>query len=242
MIWYEEEERYLKVLHEICVQLSKEYMELYMITHRFQTKLRLPAIILSSLSGVASFGSSGFGDTAHKYISIGVGIVNVGIAIVQTYESYLKIGDIVSKSLTCSSSFKKLADNIYCETFIPVNDRSANGIVFLRDCFTSYQTILDQAPPLEFHGRPQSDTLKKAQMIMETISDEFRSGRIGTPSTRTSLIEIPLNENPRALPEVIIEESKQQAADIAEIVKDIKTVIIPPSLPKEMPATPFVRP
>lgn len=175
MRWHDQEERYLHILHDMCVQLSKEYMTLYIITHRFQTRLRLPAIVLSSLSGVASFGSSGFGDTIQRYISIGVGIVNVGIAIVHTYESYLKIGDIVSKSLTCSTAFKKLADDIYCETFIPVENRNSNGITYLRDTFAKYQTIIDQAPPLEFHGKVFSDSLKKAQSIMETINADIRS-------------------------------------------------------------------
>jgi hypothetical protein len=182
MRWYEEEERYLKILHDMCVQLAKEYMQLYVHSHKIQTKLRLPSIILSSLSGVASFGSSSFGDKIQRYISISVGIVNVGIAIVQTYESYLKIGEIVSKSLSCSISFKKLADIIYCEIFIPVEDRNANGITFLRDCFSRYQTILDQSPPLEFHGLKYSDTLHKAQAIMETIRTELGS----TPSIRRS--------------------------------------------------------
>lgn len=181
MKWYEQEERYLHVLHDICVQLAKEYMQLYIISHKFQTKLRLPSIILSSLSGVASFGSSSFGEKAQRYISISVGIVNVGIAIVQTYESYLKIGDIVSKSLSSSTAFKKLADDIYCETFIPVENRNSNGITFLRDAFSRYQAILDQAPPLEFHGKPFSDSLKKAQTIMETINADIRS-TVGTNS------------------------------------------------------------
>ena len=169
MRWHPEEERYLKVLHDICNKLSKEYMELYVLSHRFQTRMRIPAIILSSCSGVASFGSSGFGTHTQRYISIGVGVVNVFIAIIQTYESYLKVGDIVSKSLSASLAFKKLADMIYCETFIPVENRIANGITFLRDCFSRYQTILDQSPPLEFHGKKTTQVLDEARSIAESI-------------------------------------------------------------------------
>jgi hypothetical protein len=224
MIWYDEEERYLKVLHDICVQLAKEYMDLYVVTHRFQTKLRIPSIIMSSVSGIASFGSSGFGDVAQRYISISVGVVNVCIAIIQTYESYLKVGEVVSKSLACSSAFKKLADSIYCETFIPVADRSANGVTFLRDCFTRYQTILDQSPPLEFHGRSSSDTLKKAQSIMETISDEIRSGKIGNSSVRTSI------NTTNIIPEITIEDEPVSPTEF----KDMKS-IIQSSQPKGTP-------
>jgi hypothetical protein len=185
MRWYDAEEKYLKMLHDICVELSKEYMTLYTKTHHFQTKLRLPSIVLSSCSGVASFGSAGFNTTVQRYISIGVGVVNVGIAIIQTYESYLKIGDIVSKSLSCSQAFKKLADDIYCEIFIPLEDRNANGITFLRDCFSRYQAILDQAPPMEFHGTPghggkkTSPTYQKAKEFTDRLSTDLKNSQDG---------------------------------------------------------------
>lgn len=175
MRWHKAEEKYLRILHDICNGLSKEYMELYTLSHSFQTKLRIPAIILSSCSGVASFGSSGFGTSAQRYISLGVGIVNVGIAILQTYESYIKISDIVSKSLSCSIAFKKLADCIYCEIFIPTDNRIANGITFLRDCFTKYQAILEQAPPLEFHGKKPTDLLDRAHDIAERLKNDMAS-------------------------------------------------------------------
>jgi hypothetical protein len=165
MLWYEKEEEYLLHMQEICNILSQKYMNLYIVTHRKQTKLRLPAIILSSCSGVASFGSSGFSQSAMKSISIVVGIVNVGIAILQTYESYLKIADIVSKSLATSQALKKLSDDIQCETYIPIEDRSCNGVTFLRDCYSRYQAILDQAPPME--------ELTNAKLLRMRLSKEI---------------------------------------------------------------------
>lgn len=165
MLWYDTEEEYLLHMQEVCNILSQKYMNLYIVTHRKQTKLRLPAIILSSCSGVASFGSSGFSAKTMKAITIAVGIVNVGIAILQTYESYLKIADIVSKSLATSQSLKKLADDIQCETFIPIEDRSSNGVTFLRDCYSRYQAILDQAPPME--------ELTNAKLLRMRLSKEI---------------------------------------------------------------------
>lgn len=175
MKWYTKEEEYLQNLHELCLQLSKEYMTVYLNTHKVQTRLRLPAIILSSCSGVASFGSSSFSAPTMRNISIGVGVINVFIAIIQTYESYLKIGDIVSKSLSGSQALKKLADDIQVEVFIPVEDRNSNGITFLRDCFARYQTILDQAPPLRNPEQSSlfSDVYKRAKDLSNKISNEI---------------------------------------------------------------------
>jgi hypothetical protein len=175
-------------------------MNLYIKTHRIQTKLRLPAIILSSCSGVASFGSSGFTPNTMRYITIGVGVINVLIAIIQTYESYLKIGDIVSKSLSASQSLKKLADDIQCEIFIPIEDRNANGVTFLRDCFSRYQAILDQAPPIE--------ELTNAKMLRTRITNELERQNASMRASR--LLDIDTSRpDAITIPMTILEEREE---------------------------------
>lgn len=173
MRWHDLEEKYLRSMYDSAMELSREYMKLYTKMYAVQTKLRLPAIFLSTCSGVASFGSNGFTNEFQRWISIGVGIINVGIAIIQSYESYLKIGDIVSKSLTTSTALKKLADDIHCETFIPVEDRDSNGVTFLRDCFSRYQMILEQAPPLEM-GKFDKGLMGGAKQLRDKISNDLR--------------------------------------------------------------------
>ena len=171
--WFDKEEEYLTSMHQSCVDLAREYMKLYTATHKIQTRLRLPAIILSSLSGVASFGSGSFPGDSTRWVSMAVGVVNVGIAIIQTYESYLKIADIVSKSLSTSTSLKKLADDIHTEVFIPLVDRDSSGITFLRDCFSRYQVILEQAPPLDL-AKFDRGIIGYAHSTTSMIGDEIR--------------------------------------------------------------------
>ncbi|NBO73006.1 MAG: hypothetical protein EBU66_20865 [Bacteroidetes bacterium] len=161
--WHSKEEEFLKRLKNKCEHLAVQYMELYKVTHTKQSRLRLPAIIMSSFSGVASFGSTSFPLYMQKYVSIGVGIINITIAILQTYESYLKISDIVSKSLTASASLKKIADDIGCEMYIPVENRQTNGVTFLRDTYSRYQTILVDAPPLAIDDDEATAIFKKLQ-------------------------------------------------------------------------------
>jgi len=174
MQWHEKEEEYLKQLHDNCVLLSKTYMSLYLRTHSKQTKLRIPTIFLSSFSGVASFGSTSFPASSQKFVSIVVGLINVGIAMIQTYESYLKIGDIVSKSLSVSTSFKKLAEDIYCELYVPEADRISTGITFLRDCFTRYQTIMEQCPPLEDMTGTEAKCKTDSESLIHRISRDLK--------------------------------------------------------------------
>lgn len=154
--WCEREEEYLQLLHSACLDLSEVYRKLYVNTSRIQNKLRLPAIILSSLSGAANFGASSFASSSadpqktQGYISIAIGIVNVFIATIQTYESFKKVGDTVSKSISTCLALKKLSEDIHCMVFIPPGDRDTAGIMYLRDAFNKYQSIMEQAPALEY--------------------------------------------------------------------------------------------
>ena len=189
MRWYKEEEEYLRNLYLSCLEISKEYMKLYVHTHKIQTRLRLPAILLSSCSGVASFGSSGFDQPAQRWISISVGVINVGIAIIQTYESYLKIGDIVSKSLSGSQALKKVADDILCELSLPIEDRDSNGVTFLREIFGRYQAIIDTLPPLEH--KYDVTVLRASQELKNDINGQIRAYDDDMISVRQSTVVTP---------------------------------------------------
>jgi hypothetical protein len=182
-VWHDAEEDYLKQLHDLSLRLSKTYMQLYKVSHSKQTKLRLPTIIVSSFSGVASFGSTTFPPRAQKYVSIAIGVVNVGIAMIQTYESYLKIGDTVAKSLSVANGLKKLADDIFTELYIPVADRDDDGIIFLRDCVNRYQVILDQAPPLT----DELGTENESHLLKKKIQDAIRLSNMRAREERVEL-------------------------------------------------------
>ena len=187
-LWYDREEQFLRRLQSHCITLSKQYMELYKIMHAKQTRLRLPAIFLSSFSGVASFGSTSFPVDMQKWVSIGVGIVNIFIAMLQTYESYLKLGDTVSKSLTVSASLKKLADEINCELYIPIENRDQDGSTFLKDCFTQYQTMIANAPPLAVNEEDATDNLKKLLAEAEAIIPPAASSTESVASLNTVIV------------------------------------------------------
>lgn len=167
-VWFEKEEQYLRKLQTMCSQLSVQYMALYRIMHARQTRLRLPSIIMSSFSGVASFGTSSFPLYMQRYVSITVGIVNITIAMLQTYESYLKVADIVAKSLTAAAALKKIADDINCELYIPVENRLTNGNGFLRDCYARYQTVVADSPPLAVDE-------EEAQLLFDKLCDDIKT-------------------------------------------------------------------
>lgn len=124
MLWLADEERYLQRLKTSCDVLARYFLARFKYYRSLQGKFRLPAIILSSMSGVASFGTATFPRVVQRWVSVVVGCVNIVIAILNTVEAYMKIADLLAKAMTASTGFKKLADDIQCELDLPVEDRN----------------------------------------------------------------------------------------------------------------------
>jgi len=182
--WAIEEERYLALLHKSALDLGECYKKLYLTSKAVQNRYRFPAIVMSSISGLASFGTTTFPEGARIYVSIAVGCANIIIAILNTWEAFIKVAEIVNQSLMVANSFKKLADDIHCELSIPICDRETSGIIYLRDCFTRYQQLMDQAPPLD-HDVPSELAVK---LLRRDITEALRENRPATYSfyaTRT---------------------------------------------------------
>lgn len=148
-VWCDEEEEYLRHLADACQYLARKYRASYELRKSQQAKFRIPSIIIGSISGVASFGTSTFPPDMQQYVSIVVGGASILIAILNTIESYMKIGELMGSSLQASTNFLKLADDIAMELAIPRDIRVSQGILFLRETFALYQKYLDLAPPIK---------------------------------------------------------------------------------------------
>lgn len=198
-VWLPEEEIYLHSIQQSCEHLSKLYLAKYKACKSLQTKLKLPAIIVGSFTGIASFGSDSFPPNSQKYVSISVGIITIGIAILNTIESYLKVGENTNSAITAASALQQLREDIHRELSLPISDRIDSGIVFLRDIYTRYVQILTQAPILEneenmsyiknnlmsrkinllinnspyYNGRPSESPLDVSPAMSETRKKKF---------------------------------------------------------------------
>lgn len=145
-VWYPQEEDYLRALSNVCQELSQKfkiYHELYL---RRQFKFRIPSIVISSITGLASFGTSNFPESYHNSVSIAVGASSIFIAILNSIESYMKIGEIISGTLQSSINFQKLKEHIDIELALPIEDRASQGIIFVRECHGMYEKNWDLSP------------------------------------------------------------------------------------------------
>jgi hypothetical protein len=195
--WLPEEETYLKELSRLSEELSKKFKRYHDLYKERQAKFKIPAIVISSITGIISFGTSNFPPQYSNFVSIGVGISSLFIALINSIESYMKIGETMSGSIQASMSFQKLKESIDVELALPPEDRTSQGIIFLRECFSQYEKIWDLAPNILKNVRfirpsyqPNASvniTLKQDQTssdieqteitLSETLEDELSSPR-----------------------------------------------------------------
>lgn len=169
--WLYEEELYLRELSRLCQELSNKYKLYYELYKKRQARFRIPSIIISSVSGLLSFGSTNFPMNSREYVAIMVGIASLCIAILNSIETYMKVGENMAGSAQASIELQKLKEFIDMEISIPIDDRPTQGIIFLRDCYTRYERILDIAPNI----------LKTIRFIKPSYIDNKRRQSITLP-------------------------------------------------------------
>lgn len=144
--WYREEEEYLKDLSRLCEELCQKFKIYHDLYKARQAKFRIPSIIISSITGLASFGNSNFPAKYQNAVNIGVGAAAIFIAILNSIESYMKIGEIIGGTIQASINFQKLKEMIDVELALPTENRTSHGIIFLRQCYQNYEKYWDLAP------------------------------------------------------------------------------------------------
>ena len=172
--WKPDQEAYLRDLSKTCETLSMRYKQEYDHYRKLEARFQIPACIVSASLGIAAFGNNQFDQDAQRSINIAMGIVGLGLGIMNSIQSYLKIAATASGCLLASCNLQKVKENIDLELSLPIEDRGNSGIVFLREAFNNYEKHLDAAPPV----------LKRVRFIKNPVAVIIERSSIGeAPST-----------------------------------------------------------
>jgi hypothetical protein len=181
-IWLNAEEVYLTTLRDTCDELRGEYLYLYNLNKNRLYQLKLPAIVMSSVSGFVSFGSANF-DTRIQTINIATGVIGLTVAILNTIESFFGLNTTMVSAKATSLALQMLSQKITLELSLDVCDRSMNGILFLRDSFNEFEMILKEAVPIYKAKQAQDKIL---QMNKRMSSSDVSS--LGSPDKKYRMI------------------------------------------------------
>jgi type III secretory pathway component EscR len=125
----------------------------------------IPAIVLSTISGTASFAQESFPDNIKSYAPAIIGSINIFIGILTTIQQYLKISELNEAHRVSAISWDKFARNIRIELAKKPAERDNAGH-FLKQCRQEFDRLMETSPS-----------------INDNVIDEFTSKFSGKPGT-----------------------------------------------------------
>ncbi len=147
VVWSEENE---EIMVEWC-DVAQCYKWLNNRAHINYSKQHawytIPAIILSTISGTASFATSTLPPTAQEYAPVVIGSINIFIGILTTIQQYLKISELNEAHRVSSIAWDKFARNIRIELAKKPEERLDAG-TFLKHCRDEYDRLMETSPSI----------------------------------------------------------------------------------------------
>jgi hypothetical protein len=125
----------------------------------------IPAIVLSTISGTASFAQTSLPTAYQVYSPMAIGAINIFIGILTTVHQYLKISELTEAHRVSSISWDKFARNIRIELAKKPDERMDAGH-FLKLNRQEFDRLMETSP-----------------MINADIISEFNSTFQGKPGT-----------------------------------------------------------
>ncbi len=110
----------------------------------------IPAIILSTLSGTASFAQASIPDSYKDYAPAAIGSLNIFIGILTTIQQYLKISELNEAHRISAISWDKFARNIRIELAKRPVERCDAGS-FLKLCRGEFDRLMETSPDINQH-------------------------------------------------------------------------------------------
>jgi len=155
--WSEENE---KILVEWC-DIAQCYKWLNARSHAkfsyMHAWFTIPAIVLSTISGTASFAQTSLPLQYQTYSPMVIGGINIFIGILTTIQQYLKISELNESHRVSSIAWDKFARNIRIELAKIPKERMDAG-PFIKICRLEFDRLMETSP-----------------MIPENITKEFNS-------------------------------------------------------------------
>uniref|UniRef100_A0A6C0JJV7 SMODS and SLOG-associating 2TM effector domain-containing protein n=1 Tax=viral metagenome TaxID=1070528 RepID=A0A6C0JJV7_9ZZZZ len=155
--WSEENE---KILVEWC-DVAQCYKWLNSRAHAkfayMHAWFTIPAIVLSTVSGTASFAQTSLPLQYQTYSPMAIGAINIFIGILTTIQQYLKISELNEGHRVSSIAWDKFARNIRIE-LAKIPDERMDAGPFIKLCRQEFDRLMETSP-----------------MIPEKITHEFNT-------------------------------------------------------------------
>jgi hypothetical protein len=191
-------------------------------------RITIPVIILSTISGTASFSISSFPQDLQLYVPMVIGGVNIFVGILQTITQFLRVNELTESHRVASITDGKFARNITTELSLPPNGRTYNGIDYVQMCRTEMDRMIEQSPIIPLHLLNEFDANKKFIDITKPEVLTISNINVYQPSNDEKVAEIMANVADK------IQNIHKNEKTVAQKIKEQIEKKINPSIKEEI--------
>ena len=145
--WHIDEQLYLEKLEQQCNAYYEHHNKDYMYYKSLAQWFNIPILITSAVNALTAVALNSF--VAQEYVSIINAILSAATGTVGSIQLYMKINEKMTSALRASILMKRLALKISRELAIEFEHRSTEGKTFINDCFSEFNTALENGNPME---------------------------------------------------------------------------------------------
>jgi hypothetical protein len=180
--WTPDVEEILENIRINCVIFSNYHKERYYVYKSYLKYFKLPLIVLSSITSIASVGLAEY--LKQQDVSLITCLLSLSSAIIASIELYLGIQKSMENEFISSQKFTLIAYNIFKTLRLKAEHRSLNGKLYLDDLYQDYIKIVENSKLV--HS-------KKIKDALAPIPEAFKISSSTSSSPNNSDVGLELN-------------------------------------------------
>jgi hypothetical protein len=146
-VWHDKEEQFLAKMERQCLVLYQHNMKDFHYYNKLSSKFNIPILIVSSINALTAICLNSF--MSQEYVSILNAVLSAGTGVAGSIQLFMKINEKMTNCTRGAIIFKRLALKITKELSIDREQRTSEGVPFLAECFSEFNTALEQGNPIE---------------------------------------------------------------------------------------------
>ena len=146
-VWFDSEESFLRKIEKQANLYNKHYLKEYTYYNGLSSKFNIPILIISSVNALTAISLGSF--VKQELVSILNAVLSAGTGVLGSIQLYMKLNEKMSIALRSSINMKKLALKISKELTVARELRVTEGLTFLQESFSEFNTALEAGNPVE---------------------------------------------------------------------------------------------
>ena len=147
-LWNEHHENILRQWGEASACYRYMHHRSFLMYKKLSLRFNLPVIVLSTITGTANFAQSSFPDNIKLIAPAIIGGMNLIAGLIATIMQFLKINELMENHRSAALGHGSLSRNIRLQLSLPRDERPKDGLKFVEDCKSTYDSLIEQSPPI----------------------------------------------------------------------------------------------